>query len=220
MSDPPCAFPGLWWNCTTSTPNFLGCCSHNPCGGTGCAIENLYPARLPIDGQDVGPTLAGCPAGSLWYSCAKTNPTFQGCCGSGENPCLTGRCKLVAACAGSCRGWSATQVAPASATAVQTSVAPSSVSSSPIVSPGGKPPAAILIAGITGGIAVLLVMVGFGSAFLILRKMKARAGMEAEERAIPSENASPYAKSFEVGASGRPIRAFPNIKGEFTTCLI
>jgi hypothetical protein len=82
------------YTCESTTPTFFGCCMNNPCNPNGCPASDLRAAAL---GTGSGPDFstndgsyysnANCSNG-LWYSCATTDPSFQGCCGT--NPCNAG----------------------------------------------------------------------------------------------------------------------------------
>ncbi|KAJ8071453.1 hypothetical protein OCU04_001773 [Sclerotinia nivalis] len=78
--------------CTAQTPNFLGCCTSNPCNNKGCPVADLRAAGLGfgLAGQEISLSLGSyypnvyCSSGS-WWICASHNPSFQGCCDI--NPC-------------------------------------------------------------------------------------------------------------------------------------
>lgn len=69
-------------------PTFLGCCTSEACNGNGgCPAADLRAAGLGPGNSSYYPNV-NCPDNGLWYTCAETNPTFQGCCIS--NPCHIG----------------------------------------------------------------------------------------------------------------------------------
>ncbi|KAI9774085.1 MAG: hypothetical protein M1840_005178 [Geoglossum simile] len=81
----------------------------------------------------------------------------------------------------------------------------------------GKPPAVMtIVAGVAGGVAVLLVLVSLGLTYFIL-KMKGRVEKEAKARAIPHAYASPYANDYY----GRPLvrKSTPSTIPELATRL-
>lgn len=90
---PSCPKGGEWFVCTTGS-RFVGCCTDtkDPCDG-GCPSGSLRPAsyNTTYEGDFADQK---CSAGSLFYTCAKTNPPFLGCCKS--NPCTSksGNCPL------------------------------------------------------------------------------------------------------------------------------
>jgi hypothetical protein len=84
--NPSCPKGGQWFVCTTGS-RFIGCCDigKDPCHD-GCPSASLRPASYDTnyDGRFADQR---CSAGSLFYTCAKTNPPFLGCCKS--NPCTS-----------------------------------------------------------------------------------------------------------------------------------
>jgi hypothetical protein len=159
--------------------------------GGGCPFQNFWLAQLPEDGIDIGPTLAFCPKDTLWYSCARTSPSFQGCCAEG-NPCHLGvlNCTNPApACAGPCRGantltFSATSVMstttlPSAATTAITATT-ATITTTPHAAAGSSLPIAPIVAGVVVGI-VVLVVIGVGIAFYMRKKRNAKKA-EKEER--------------------------------------
>ncbi|KAF2423769.1 hypothetical protein EJ08DRAFT_421975 [Tothia fuscella] len=86
-----CPSGGKWYVCdSTQKTKFVGCCTKDPCS-EGCAQSDIRPASFD-------PTFNGtfadqrCDIGSAFYTCAKTDPPFLGCCKS--NPCSapSGKC--------------------------------------------------------------------------------------------------------------------------------
>lgn len=85
-----CTSGGEYYACGSGS-GFVGCCETDPCTN-GCGAgslksmsfdEHLYSEVFPDQ---------ECSSGSLWYTCAATNPPFMGCCKS--NPCVQGQCPV------------------------------------------------------------------------------------------------------------------------------
>ncbi|MCJ1436943.1 hypothetical protein MMC27_006326 [Xylographa pallens] len=79
--DPSCPTGGSFFACDYGSM-FVGCCTgDNPCGDAGCSAGDLQPASFVASAYG---TFADqlCNAGSQWYTCAGTNPSFMGCCQS------------------------------------------------------------------------------------------------------------------------------------------
>lgn len=92
MSMETCPLGGLWYTCTAQTPSFLGCCTSDPCNGSGCPSSDLRaagmgtgsgPDGLSSNDASYWPNVQ-CSVGQ-WWTCAMQTPSFQGCCES--NPC-------------------------------------------------------------------------------------------------------------------------------------
>lgn len=87
--------------CTDVSPYFFGCCTSNPCGGTGCPSTNVRSAGLGqgygIDGSNYPidssyyPNVECVDAGAAWFTCADAGKSggfaFQGCCNTAAAPC-------------------------------------------------------------------------------------------------------------------------------------
>ncbi|MCJ1287214.1 hypothetical protein MMC26_006562 [Xylographa opegraphella] len=69
---------------------FVGCCTgDNPCADTGCSAGDLQPASfVPSAYGTFSDQL--CNAGSQWFTCVGTNPSFLGCCQS--DACASNGC--------------------------------------------------------------------------------------------------------------------------------
>ncbi|MCJ1387039.1 hypothetical protein MMC17_010168 [Xylographa soralifera] len=79
--DPSCPNGGSFFACDYGSM-FVGCCTgDNPCGDAGCSAGDLQPASFVASAYG---TFADqlCNAGSQWYTCAGTDPSFMGCCQS------------------------------------------------------------------------------------------------------------------------------------------
>ncbi|KAF8856153.1 hypothetical protein BDZ45DRAFT_481313 [Acephala macrosclerotiorum] len=101
VSNGTCPLGGTWYACTDTTPYFFGCCTSNPCGGTGCSSTNLLAAELGpgygFDGPDYPvdssyyPNSQCVDAGAQWFTCAAAGKSggfaFQGCCDKTAAPC-------------------------------------------------------------------------------------------------------------------------------------
>ncbi|CAI7635323.1 unnamed protein product [Penicillium viridicatum] len=91
-----CPKGGAWYVCPDE-PQFIGCCSQDPCTNVDanstspCPGSNLYSASYDTSIHEEIPANA-CIDGGKWYTCAATNPPFIGCCASNPctNPNLTG----------------------------------------------------------------------------------------------------------------------------------
>ncbi|KUM56900.1 hypothetical protein ACN42_g10296 [Penicillium freii] len=91
-----CPKGGAWYVCPDE-PQFVGCCSQDPCTNVDanstspCPGSNLYSASYdPLIHEEI-PANA-CIDGGKWFTCAGTNPPFIGCCASDpcKNPDHTG----------------------------------------------------------------------------------------------------------------------------------
>jgi len=87
------------YTCASQTPTFFGCCTSDPCNGSGCPTSDLRAAGMGVGSGFDGSTYANdssyypnvnCATGD-WYTCAAASPSFQGCCNR-TNPCSTGSC--------------------------------------------------------------------------------------------------------------------------------
>ena len=82
---PSCPAESNWYACGSGSL-FVGCCTSDPCANS-CPDDNLRPASFNSKFYGSIPN-EQCPPGSLWYTCAATNPPFLGCCKS--SPCDDG----------------------------------------------------------------------------------------------------------------------------------
>ncbi|KAF4633035.1 hypothetical protein G7Y89_g5091 [Cudoniella acicularis] len=85
-----CPAGGQWYECTTGTTPFFGCCNSDPCqNDAGCPASDLEPAGLGTNSSSEDGSFATCSAG-LWWTCSANTPSFQGCCDT--DPCAHNGC--------------------------------------------------------------------------------------------------------------------------------
>ncbi|KAK9858993.1 hypothetical protein MYU51_015893 [Penicillium brevicompactum] len=91
-----CPKGGAWYVCPDE-PQFVGCCSQDPCRNVDanstspCPEPYLYYASYdPSIHEEIPPN--ACIDGGKWFTCAGANPPFMGCCASDpcKNPDQTG----------------------------------------------------------------------------------------------------------------------------------
>ncbi|KAJ5945068.1 hypothetical protein N7516_005236 [Penicillium verrucosum] len=86
-----CPKGGAWYVCPDE-PQFVGCCSQDPCRNVDanstspCPGSNLYYASYDPSMHEEIPANA-CIDGGKWFTCTGANPPFIGCCAS--DPCKT-----------------------------------------------------------------------------------------------------------------------------------
>ncbi|KAL8981805.1 MAG: hypothetical protein Q9205_003518 [Flavoplaca limonia] len=167
---------------------FVGCCLESSAACVdGCSQENLKPASF-VEQHYSNITKSQCPAGSKWWTCQFTLPTFMGCCTS--DPCAQDGCPVDDLRAAKL-STDETEAGPYSAlpdpAATQTpsmSVSPSS-SSSPSsaaqsasgtatseTSPSSTSHTGTVVGGIVGGIVVVALLAIL--AFALLRRRRQR----------------------------------------------
>ncbi|KAI7913788.1 hypothetical protein M0657_009846 [Pyricularia oryzae] len=88
-----CPQGGQFYVCENNTTEFIGCCTINPCDGSGiCPKANLTKASFAADSFENIPSqnCSDQKGVDVWWTCKETTLPFLGCCSS--NPCSSGAC--------------------------------------------------------------------------------------------------------------------------------
>ena len=178
-----CLTGGSYYACGSSS-GFVGCCVADPCTN-GCGAGSLKP--MSFDKNLYGEIFPDqeCSSGSLWYTCAATDPPFMGCCKS--NPCVQGHCPVNDLTAGFLSGndkLAAPYLGTSSSsisTAAATSSSPTATSKPSASSEAAKVSSEKIHPGaIAGGVigAAILVALLIATVLVCRRKRKAAAPIE------------------------------------------
>ncbi|OAL57014.1 hypothetical protein IQ07DRAFT_582281 [Pyrenochaeta sp. DS3sAY3a] len=165
-----CPLGGKWYACSTGS-KFVGCCTSDPCGSTGCVQGNVRSGGYNISHYGEWPD-ASCGAASDFYSCS-AGDTFWGCCKS--NPC-------AATPAATCPQG---DLVPAFLERPEQFSVYASASSTPTPEANSKSNTGAIAGGVVGGVAGLAIIGAL--IFFLLRRQKRNKHEDHSEAAAAAQ---------------------------------